>query len=188
MTDPSLILERLLEGNRRFAAGNCQHAKLDPDRRTEVAGGQAPFATIVTCADSRVPPELLFDTGLGELFTIRVAGNVLTPTQLGSVEFAAYNLNCPLVIVLGHSGCGAVRATIDHGADPSGLPANLRSIVDCIAPLIGGETDLGAAVKANAKAGAEIVRKTLTTDTVVRAAEYDLKSGLVELLDESAGS
>ncbi len=121
--DPDEALERLLEGNARFVADR----KLDHDtlRREELAAGQNPFAVIIGCADSRVPPEVVFDQGLGELFVVRVAGNTAAdPLVVGSVEFALTNLGCPLVVVLGHQGCGAVagsRRRHRRGRDRAGL-------------------------------------------------------------------
>ena len=108
-------LERLREGNRRFVSdATGSEAAISPSRRRELAAGQSPFAIILGCSDSRVPAEIVFDQGLGELFVIRVAGNIVAPSQLASVEFAAQRFGLGLVVVLGHTGCGAVDATLDE--------------------------------------------------------------------------
>ena len=131
-------LERLQEGNRRFVAGRPGlGAAADEARRNELVEGQAPFAAILGCSDSRVPAEIVFDQGLGDLFVIRVAGNIVAPSLVGSVEFAADKLGTRLVVVMGHSGCGAVQATLDELERPSeNRSPNLRSIVERIRPSI----------------------------------------------------
>src|SRR5687767_15909554 len=114
-------LERLREGNRRFVTGVQNREMLSSQvRRNEVAARQEPFAIILGCSDSRVPAEIVFDQGVGDLFVIRVAGNIVAPSQVGSVEFAAERFGTPLVVVLGHSGCGAVEATVDELTRSSG--------------------------------------------------------------------
>lgn len=130
-------LRRLREGNRRFAAGKAKRfGEEELELRQELASGQAPDAVVLTCADSRVPPSLIFDHGLGDLFVVRVAGNVVTPEVLGSVEFAVESLRTPLVLVLGHTGCGAVTATVDLlGRTDPGISSNLRSITERIRPV-----------------------------------------------------
>src|SRR5690349_5418649 len=115
MIPPSEALARLRDGNLRFAANmGGTGPDLGHDRRAELTAGQAPFATILGCADSRVPAELVFDQGLGDLFVIRVAGNIVAPSQVGSVEFAVEKFDCRLVVVLGHTECGAIQATLDE--------------------------------------------------------------------------
>ena len=110
----SEALARLREGNRRFVANVRGHAALEnAARRMELAAGQEPFAIVLGCSDSRVPAEIVFDQGLGDLFVIRVAGNIVAPSQIGSVEFAAEQFHTRLVVVLGHTGCGAINATIE---------------------------------------------------------------------------
>src|SRR5438552_13250147 len=131
-------LARLREGNRRFVA---DVSKSDgpgiPQRRRELAAGQQPFAIMLGCSDSRVPAEIVFDQGLGDLFVIRVAGNIVAPSQIGSVEFAAERFGTRLVVVLGHTGCGAILATLEELGRPSeGQSRNLRSIVDRIRPSV----------------------------------------------------
>src|SRR6202165_6320671 len=137
MTIPAReALERLREGNLRFAANvRGSDAFVSHTRRVELAAGQQPFAIILGCSDSRVPAEIIFDQGLGDLFVIRVAGNIVAPSQVGSVEFAAERFDTPLVVVLGHSRCGAVLATLEELTRPrENQSRNLRSIVDRIRP------------------------------------------------------
>src|SRR6266508_295851 len=131
-------LKRLQEGNRRFASSVGSAAPLPThDRLRELAAGQEPFAIILGCADSRVPAELVFDQGLGDLFVIRVAGNIVAPSQVGSVEFAASRFGTRLVVVLGHTECGAITATIEELRRPTeNQSRNLRSIVDRIRPSV----------------------------------------------------
>src|SRR5881296_3411934 len=132
-------LERLREGNHRFVMDVRRRDTLTGQtRRRELAGGQEPFAIVLGCSDSRVPAEIVFDQTLGDLFVIRVAGNIVAPSQVGSVEFAAEQFGTRLVVVLGHSRCGAVSATLEELTHPSGgaHSRNLRSIVDRIRPAI----------------------------------------------------
>src|SRR5678816_3741819 len=131
-------LSLLREGNRRFVAHQSEAAAtMNPARRTELIAGQAPFAIVLGCSDSRVPAELVFDQGLGDLFVIRVAGNIVAPSQIGSVEFAAERFNTRLVVVLGHSGCGAIIATLDELRRPREKQSrNLRAIVDRVRPSV----------------------------------------------------
>jgi carbonic anhydrase len=196
-------LERLREGNRRFVAGvRSLDALLSPTRRAELAAGQEPFAIILGCSDSRVPAELVFDQGLGDLFVIRVAGNVVASSQVGSVEFAAERYHTRLVVVLGHSQCGAVLATIQELQRPTGTQSrNLRSIVDRIRPSVEGliETDLRhqpeelvrRSVRNNVRAsvnhlrhGSSILENLIERDgLLVVGAEYSLETGAVEFFD-----
>lgn len=125
-------VRRLVEGNERFRSGYAEAPRRDPARMKEVAGGQKPFAVVLTCADSRVPPEVIFDQGLGDLFVVRVAGNVVAPTELASVEYAVEHLGARLVVVLGHSKCGAVSAA----CDPKRPEGNIGKLVDLIAPAV----------------------------------------------------
>jgi carbonic anhydrase len=198
-------LERLREGNRRFASDLrrvdvlASHA-----RRADLLGGQRPFAIILGCSDSRVPAEIVFDQGLGDLFVIRVAGNVVAPSQVGSVEFAAARFGTPLVVVLGHSRCGAIEATIQELQQPAGTRSrNLRSIVNRVRPsvesLLATELrhDPGAlmreAVKANVRAsvdhlrhGSEVLEELVATSGLrIVGAEYSLETGLVEFHDDA---
>ena len=130
-------LQLLRDGNRRFVANLRSHDSATEARRTEVAAGQEPFAIILGCSDSRVPAEIVFDQGLGDLFVIRVAGNIVAPSQVGSVEFAAERYATRLVVVLGHSQCGAILATIDELKRPTyNQSRNLHSIVDRVRPAV----------------------------------------------------
>ncbi len=125
-------LQTLLDGNKRFAAGRQLHPNQGKERRDEVAKGQKPFAIIVGCSDSRIPPEILFDQGIGDLFIIRLAGNIVDDMALGSIEYAADHLGSRLVVVLGHSKCGAVTATAQGGE----AHGHIGSIVKAIAPAV----------------------------------------------------
>ncbi len=197
-------LERLREGNRRFVADARRRSTLPTrTRRSELAGGQEPFAVVLGCADSRVPAEIVFDQGLGDLFVVRVAGNVVAPSLVGSVEFAAERLGARLVVVLGHTGCGAVLATLEELERPGeSRSPNLRSIVDrirpAVEPLLGsarpvGDRDalVGRAVRANVRAsaehlrhGSEILGRLVERDgLLVVGAEYSLETGAVDFFD-----
>src|SRR5256714_9894906 len=170
MISASEALDRLLEGNRRFVSDVRGSAALvTQTRRSELAEGQEPFAIILGCSDSRVPAEIVFDQGLGDLFVIRVAGNIVASSQIGSVEFAAERFGTPLVVVLGHSRCGAVLATLEELMRPREKQSrNLRSIVDRIRPSVEGllatklrhdsEALVRHAVRANIRASANHVR------------------------------
>ena len=196
-------LGRLIEGNRRFASGRGGHDRpTSPARRDELVAGQEPFAIILGCSDSRVPAEIVFDQGLGDLFVIRVAGNVVAASQVGSVEFAAARYGTRLVVVLGHSQCGAILATLEElQQSTENRSRNLRSIVDRVRPSV--ETLLATelrhdpvalvqqAVRANIRASADHLRhgseilEQLIQDTglMVVGAEYSLETGVVEFFD-----
>ncbi len=125
----SEAIQMLAEGNKRFVSGNLAVKELGKERRDELATkGQKPFAAVLTCSDSRVPPELLFDQALGDIFVIRNAGNVVDPVTLGSVEYAVEHLGTPLVVILGHEKCGAVQATVDGGEAPGSIAAIVNKI------------------------------------------------------------
>ena len=201
-------LARLREGNRRFAAGAPSGTLLDNQaRRSALTTGQEPFAIILGCSDSRVPAEMVFDQGLGDLFVIRVAGNIVAPSQIGSVEFAAERFGTPLVVVLGHSQCGAVLATLEALEQPAEHPSrNLRSIVDRVRPSVeallatGLKDDHQAlvreAVRANVRVAADHLRhgseilEQLIQDAGFRVvgAEYSLETGIVDFFDGVPGS
>lgn len=200
-------LERLREGNRRFAADvRSGGTGTGPSRRTELAAGQEPFAIVLGCSDSRVPAELVFDQGLGDLFVIRVAGNIVAPSQVGSVEFAAARYGTQLVVVLGHSQCGAIQATLEVLQRPAADPSrNLRSIVDRVRPSVEAllATDLHLdpdalvrhAVRANIRASVDHLRhgsailEQLIQDRglAVVGAEYSLETGIVDFFDGADG-
>lgn len=196
-------LDRLRAGNLRFSNSVGSAAALpNHDRITELAAGQAPFAIILGCADSRVPAEIVFDQGLGDLFVIRVAGNIVAPSQVGSVEFAAERFGTRLVVVLGHSQCGAITATLEELQRPSeNQSPNLRSIVDRVRPSVESlmktelRNDLPAlakeAVRANIRAsvnhlrhGSAVLEKMIRENGfAVVGAEYALETGVVEFFD-----
>ena len=190
-------LDRLRAGNRRFVAGSSSiDEALIKSRRAELVGGQSPFAAILACSDSRVPVELIFDQGLGDLFVIRVAGNIVAPSQIGSVEFAAAQLGTRLVVVLGHSNCSAVEATLKELAqDHHQRSPNLRAIVDRIRPaiesLMSDDVSLNDAVVANVRQsvnqlqnGSQILEQMIETDELtIVGAEYSIESGEVTFLD-----
>jgi carbonic anhydrase len=201
-------LERLRQGNRQFVADRARRGSgASSERRAEVAEGQEPFAIILGCSDSRVPAEIVFDQGLGDLFVIRVAGNIVAPSQVGSVEFAAERFRTPLVVVLGHTQCGAVTATLEQLRRPvSGQSKNLKSIVDLIRPAVKhlinadgtphDESLVSRAVRANVKASADHLRHASpvleqliqTNGLLVVGAEYSLETGVVDFFDvPSAG-
>jgi carbonic anhydrase len=196
-------LALLRDGNSRFVADIRSHEAVPSRaRRVELTAGQAPFATVLGCSDSRVPVEIVFDQGLGDLFVIRVAGNIVAPSQVGSVEFAAEQYATRLVVVLGHSDCGAVMATLEQLKRPKeNQSRNLRSIVDMVRPSVEGllATDLKhdvsslirESVRANIRAsanhlrhGSEIIEQLIRNDgLLVVGAEYSLKTGVVEFFD-----
>lgn len=191
MSGADEALERLIAGNRRFVAGENQTV-----RRPVGNAPQEPFAIVLGCSDSRVPAEIVFDAGLGDLFVIRVAGNVVAPSQVGSVEFAAEQFGTRLVVVLGHTFCGAVQATLAELQRPSeSRSPQLRSIVDrirpAVEPVLENQDDvLAAAVRANIAAsvgqivsGSEILTGLVESDgLVVRGAEYSIETGEVVFL------
>ncbi|HYW76234.1 MAG TPA: carbonic anhydrase [Gammaproteobacteria bacterium] len=203
MISPQAALERLREGNIRFASGvRSIETTLGKSQRDELIGGQEPFAVILGCSDSRVPVEIIFDQGLGDLFVIRVAGNIVAPSHIGSVEFAAEAFGTRLVVVLGHSRCGAVTATIDELQRPNeSRSPNLRDIVDRVRPSVEGllKTELSnhrdalidEAVRANIRASADHLRhgSRMLEDLIekdgllVVGAEYSLETGLVDFFD-----
>jgi carbonic anhydrase len=196
-------LEQLREGNLRFAANvRGSDAFVSHTRRVELASGQQPFAIILGCSDSRVPAEIVFDQGLGDLFVIRVAVNIVAPAQVGSVEFAAARYSTRLVVVLGHSQCGAILATLEELRTPSENQShNLRSIVDRVRPSVEGllRTELRhdsdalvrEAGRANIRAsvdhlrhGSQVLEELIHEQgLVVVGAEYSLETGVVEFLD-----
>jgi carbonic anhydrase len=195
-------LDRLKEGNLRFAANVRSDAFVSHMRRVELAAGQQPFAIILGCSDSRVPAEIVFDQGLGDLFVIRVAGNIVAPSQVGSVEFAAARYDTRLVVVLGHSQCGAILATLEELEAPTeNQSRNLGAIVDRVRPSVEGllETELRhdrealvkQAVRANIRAsvdhlrhGSQVLEELIQKDgLLIVGAEYSLETGVVEFFE-----
>ena len=192
-------LKKLMDGNQHFVSGQPAQKDIGSVRRTELVKGQSPSAVVLSCSDSRVPPELIFDQGLGDLFVIRVAGNVADPVALGSIEYAVEHIHVPLIIVMGHDRCGAVSATI-QGGKPEG---NIRAIVRKIAPAVRrvkttgkkGDDLLQAAIIQNAwNVATALTRESKIIKHLVDkkalkivAAKYSLETGKVELLEPSKG-
>jgi carbonic anhydrase len=198
MIEPLEALRRLRDGNRRFVAGQ-RSLLLNGTRPEDVAGGQAPFAVVLGCSDSRVPVEMVFDQGLGDLFVIRVAGNIVARSQIGSVEFAADRFGTRLVVVLGHTRCGAVQATLEELQRPADTGSrNLESIVERIRPTaealmdtnLRGDPDalMHAAVRANVRHSVDALRhgsdllESMVQEgrLLVVGAEYALETGVVD--------
>jgi carbonic anhydrase len=197
-------LERLQDGNRRFVSGvRSLDTLMSQTRRNEFVTGQEPFAVILGCSDSRVPVEIVFDQGLGDLFVIRVAGNIVAPSQIGSVEFAVERFGTRLVVILGHTRCGAVQATLEELQRPTeNQSRNLRSIVDRIRPSVEAlittelrhdrEALARHAVRANVRVsanylrhGSEVLERLFQSGgLIVVGAEYSLETGIVDFFDE----
>ena len=186
-------LQRLMDGNGRFVAASATHPNQTPQRRAELTQGQAPFAIVLTCSDSRVAPELFFDQGLGDLFVIRNAGNILDDHVIGSIEYAVEHLHAPLIVVVGHEKCGAVSAAVAGGE----VPGHIHSLVEAIEPakekaasLPGDKVD--NTVRAHAQRSAEILthvepilnEAVREGKLVVVAARYDLGTGRIEMLKQ----
>ncbi len=203
MISARAALTRLREGNHRFVADE-RGADPPPSRarRLELSAGQEPFAVILGCSDSRVPVEIVFDQGLGDLFVIRVAGNIIAPSLIGSVEFATERFGTRLVVVLGHSRCGAILATLEELQRPTADQSrNLYSIVDHVRPSVQGllATELRhdpdalvqQAVRANIRAsvrhlrqGSQVIEQLIQKDALlVVGAEYSLETGIVDFFD-----
>jgi carbonic anhydrase len=193
------VLARLLEGNERFAKGEAAHPRRKPEDFAPLAEGQAPIAVVVGCADSRVSPELIFDQGVGDLFVVRLAGNVISGaggSVKGSIEFAVAELGVPLVMVLGHSQCGAVTAAIKHIDARDALPGSLGDLIEALKPAVALAQNrpgnlLDNVIMANVERGVQRVKALdpLVTDPVkkgivkVVGAVYDLRSGRVTVID-----
>jgi carbonic anhydrase len=192
---PEKALELLKEGNARFVADKLAARDTGDKKRKELAKGQQPFAIVLTCADSRVAPELIFDQGLGDLFVLRVAGNVADPAMLGSIEFAVANLKSPLIVVLGHEECGAVKAAISGDK----LEGNLGKLIDMVQPGKDLPKDkkeaLAAGIKNNASnqaavltAKSDVIKEFVTSGRVrIVTGVYSLESGKVGWLETPKG-
>jgi carbonic anhydrase len=196
-------LRKLQDGNARFVEGNrCIGTYLSRTRLDQHVEGQAPYAVVLGCSDSRVPVEIIFDAGLGDLFVIRVAGNIVAPSLIGSIELAAEKFGARLVIVLGHTGCGAVDLTLQALESPvAGSSRNVNSIVDYIRPSVeellaaGDATNrddlLASAVRANVcrsadnlRRGSETLERLIRDDgLLIVGAEYSLETGVVHIFD-----
>jgi len=191
---PADAISKLKEGNGRYTSGNLQHPGQTAERRTELANTQHPFAAILSCSDSRVPPEIVFDQGLGDLFIVRVAGNVINNEGLGSLEYTVDHLGTRLIVVLGHQSCGAVDAAKKTIAAKGKAPGHIQSLVTAIKPAVEATAkgDLEATIKANVKN----VVQALRSSTPILKAEvdsgkiqviggyYSLDTGAVTFLDE----
>lgn len=187
-------LQMLMDGNARFASGNATHPNQSEERMSELVSGQHPFAVVVGCSDSRIPPEVVFDQGLGDIFVIRTAGQVMDNVTIASIEYAVEHLNVPLVLVLGHDSCGAVTAAVKGGE----VPGHLNSLVDFIQPAVdeakeAGNEDqlLNTSIDNNVK---NIVEELSTSEPIlseaveggnltILGARYHLDSGTVEIFE-----
>ena len=195
-------LAKLMEGNARFVSGDMQHPNLSAERRAELAKGQAPYAVIVSCSDSRVPPELVFDAGPGDLFVIRVAGNIVGDDAQASIEYAVGVLKTPLVLVMGHESCGAVGAAVKTQTEGTEFPGSIHDLVETIRPSVEtameraeGDELLEAAIEDNAERVVHEVSDSkpfldqaiAESGVQVLAGRYDLDTGEVTLYDGAHG-
>ena len=191
---PEEALQRLMEGHRRYLAEQMAHPNQAAERRREVAAGQSPFAIVLGCSDSRVPPEVIFDAGLGDLFIVRVAGNVVDNAGLGSIEFAAAEFESPLIVVLGHSNCGAVKAAISAVQSGAEVEGAIGSLVDLIRPAVARARERPGDLLVNAtRANVELsMTRILDSEPILATRErlgsldimggvYDLESGVVDM-------
>ena len=184
---PDRALRRLMDGNRRFVSGEAEAPRRSLERVRELSGGQSPYAAILGCADSRVPVEILFDEGFGDLFTVRVAGNVATPEEIASLEYAVGVLGAQVVLVLGHTGCGAVTAALEGKA----VPGQISSLFQHIAPAVPRGTAVSDGVALNVRHQVSVLTRSSPVlaeamaagNVAVRGAVYDLADGSVKLLD-----
>lgn len=191
---PELALQQLMEGNLRYAEGNASHPHQSLERRAELVSGQQPFAVILGCSDSRIPPELIFDQGLGDVFVIRTAGEVVDNASLASIEYAVDHLGVPLVMVLGHDSCGAVTAAVQGGE----AEGHLGSLMDFIRPAVEQAREAGEGsdllngsidnnvfniVEALKSSQPVLSEKVEAGELMILGARYRLDSGLVEILE-----
>ncbi|NGX63291.1 MAG: Carbonic anhydrase 2 [Candidatus Anoxychlamydiales bacterium] len=190
-TKKSKVLDLLIEGNKRFVNNKSENPNRNEERRKAISSKQSPFAIIVGCSDSRVSPEIIFDVGLGDLFVVRVAGNVIGSIELESIEYSALNLNSSIILVLGHENCRAVNAVVQNKT------ANLEKIAELIEPSVKKEQEsetnniLEQAIKTNALNMKDLLEKSPNIEKLIQdkkievhAAYYNLKTGLVELLSK----
>lgn len=192
-------LRRLIEGNKRFVAGKARFPTVCKETLAALARGQQPYATILGCADSRVPPELIFDANFGELFIVRVAGNVISPEVLGSIQYAGTHLQTPLFVVLGHEGCGAVKAAMEHQLKGKRHHSRIQILVNSIVPglpnldhQLSGQEQLACAVEANVRWSMNQLLETPEGKRAAReghkklvGAVFEINSGSVRFLDQS---
>ena len=191
---PELALQQLMEGNLRYAQGNASHPHQSLEQRAELVSGQHPFAVILGCSDSRIPPELIFDQGLGDVFVIRTAGEVVDNASLASIEYAVDHLGVPLVMVLGHDSCGAVTAAVQGGE----AEGHLGSLMDFIRPAVEQAREAGEGsdllngsidnnvfniVEALKSSQPVLSEKVEAGELMILGARYRLDSGLVEILE-----
>ncbi|MFI9052055.1 carbonic anhydrase [Streptomyces sp. NPDC053427] len=194
-TTPAAAFARLMDGNRRWVSGDLQHPDRDPDRRQFVAQAQEPFGAVLSCIDSRVPPELLFDTGLGDLYVMRTGGEAVGPVVTGSVEYGPLTSATPLIVVLGHQRCGAVKAAYESLRDDKPLPGNLQAIVKALQPAYaeaarkGGADPVDTMTRAQVTLTANDLRSNQDLAPLVKkralavvGAYYSLDTGKVEVL------
>jgi carbonic anhydrase len=179
---PKEALQKLKDGHARFLAGKATPQVVDAKKRAELAKGQSPFAVVLACADSRVPPELLFDQGLGQLFVVRVAGNVTGPSILGSIEYAVEHLHTPLIVVLGHESCGAVKAALSEDDPDGNLGFLLREVhVGKHLPMDKKEV-VPAAIKSNVLFhAAEITKRSSILKDFVTSGRVQVEAGVFSL-------
>lgn len=182
--EPDTSLQALKAGNERFASGQLQHPRQSPQRRAEVAPKQFPMASILGCSDSRVPPELVFDQGLGDLFVVRTAGNVADPVAIGSLEFSTAVLGSPLIVVLGHESCGAVDATLK--GQP--VPGDIQKVVDAVKPALVGDSCKKSSdlLACSTQANVDFIVRHLSTKGVVlpdlvKQGKLKIVGGVVDL-------
>lgn len=188
-----VAIQKLMQGNKRYVKNKVTHPNQNQKRRAELTQGQHPYAVIVTCSDSRVSPEILFDQGLGDLFVIRIAGNVVDDNAMGSIEYAVEHLGTNLIVVLGHSNCGAVGATVKGGE----IPGHIKSICDAIKPAVEKAKKLpGDLLENSIQNNVEmVVEKIRSSEPILNElvkkekimvvpAEYNISSGEVTLLKE----
>ncbi len=182
---PEIALETLMLGNERFIKNKQKHPNQNIERIKEVAAGQKPFAAILGCADSRVPAEIIFDQGLGDIFVVRNAGNVVTSEEIGSLEFGALELGVKTIMILGHQKCGAVKATLDGNS----VPGKIGSIIDAIKPAVKGKQTWEEAVIANVKLqlkqlkSSPLIAQLIANDELkVVGGFYELETGKVKLI------
>jgi len=188
-------LEKLIEGNQRFQRGEARFPTVCKETLADLAKGQQPFATILGCSDSRVPPELIFDANFGELFIVRVAGNVISPEVMGSLQYAGAHLGTPLFVVLGHEGCGAVKAALEQIVAGREHLSRIQTLVDCILPglpeissQLSEQEQLAMAVEANVRWSIHQILETSEAQNATKAgarlvgAVYEIASGHVRFL------
>ncbi len=190
---PAEAISKLKEGNGRYTSGNLQHPGQTTERRAELTKSQHPFTIIVSCSDSRVPPEIVFDQGLGDLFIVRVAGNVINDEGLGSIEYSVDHLGTRLILVLGHQSCGAVKAARETIAAKGKAPGHIESLVTAIQPAVEAtaKDDLDATIKANIKHVVQALRsstpilkaKVDSGDVQVIGGYYSLDTGAVTFIE-----